>query len=173
MSTTIWTVGHSNVPFEALLDALRSADVRRVVDLRMYPRSRRNPQFNSDRLAASLAEAGIDYHHMQSLGGRRKSAEDSVNLGLRDEGFRGFADYMQTDEFDAALTELTEAANHASTAIMCAESLPWRCHRSLISDALTARGVQVLHIAGGGQREHSLTAVAKVDGEHVTYPTML
>jgi uncharacterized protein (DUF488 family) len=170
---TVWTVGHSNVPFEALLDALRSAEIRILFDVRMYPQSRRNPQFNRDRLSQSLAEAGIEYRHMPSLGGRRKPDEASINRGLRDEGFRGFADYMQTPDFDAALQKITEAADSTRVAIMCAESVPWRCHRSLISDALTARGVHVLHIIGAQQREHALTAAARVEGERVTYPALL
>jgi uncharacterized protein (DUF488 family) len=169
----IWTVGHSNVLFEALLDALRSADIRLLFDVRMYPMSRRHPQFNRERLSQSLAEAGIEYRHMPSLGGRRKPEVDSINLGLRDEGFRGFADYMQTSEFDEALRELTEAASKSRTAVMCAESVPWKCHRSLISDALTARGVTVEHIIGGQQREHGLTAAAHVEDERVTYPALL
>jgi uncharacterized protein (DUF488 family) len=170
---TLWTVGHSNVPFEALLDALRSADIRLLFDVRMYPQSRRHPQFNRDRLSRALAEAGIEYRHAPSLGGRRRPAEDSLNRGLRDEGFRGFADYMQTPDFDAALAEVIEAAADARTAIMCAESVPWRCHRSLISDALTARGSAVRHIIGAQQREHALTTAARVEGERVTYPALL
>ena len=170
---TIWTVGHSNLPFEALLDTLRAADIGLVCDVRMYPQSRRHPQFNRDRLSQALGEAGIEYRHMPSLGGRRKPDAASLNLGLRDEGFRGFADYMQTPEFDAALTELTQAAADARTAIMCAESLPWKCHRSLISDALAARGVSVQHLIGGQQKEHALTAAARVEGKRVTYPALL
>jgi uncharacterized protein (DUF488 family) len=170
---TIWTVGHSNVRFEVLLDALRSADIRLLFDVRMYPMSRRHPQFNRERLSQSLAEAGIEYRHLPSLGGRRKPEADSINLGLRDEGFRGFADYMQTPEFDEALEEVTETAKGARTVIMCAESVPWKCHRSLISDALTARGVAVRHIIGGQQREHGLTSAARVEDERVTYPALL
>jgi uncharacterized protein (DUF488 family) len=170
---TIWTVGHSNVPFEALLDALRSAEIRLLFDVRMYPMSRRHPQFNRERLSQSLAEAGIAYRHMPSLGGRRKPDAESTNLGLRDEGFRGFADYMQTLDFDQVLRELIEAASDARTAIMCAESLPWKCHRSLISDALTARGVTVRHIFGGQQKKHALTSAARVEGGQITYPALL
>jgi len=170
---TIWTVGHSNVPFEALLDALRSAEIGLVVDVRMFPQSRRHPQFNRDRLVVSLKDAGIEYRHMPSLGGRRTPDRDSVNLGLRDAGFRGFADYMQTLEFDEALKQLTEAAGAARTSIMCAEAVPWHCHRSLISDALTARGVDVLHLVGGKQREHTLIPAVRVEGQRVTYPALL
>jgi len=170
---TIWTVGHSNVPFEALLDALRSAHIRLLLDVRMYPQSRRHPQFNRDRLSRALGEAGIEYRHMPSLGGRRRPDPESLNLGLRDEGFRGFADYMQTPEFDASLAEVVQSADQERTAIMCAESLPWRCHRSLISDGLVARGVRVLHIIGGQPKEHTLTPAARVEGECVTYPALL
>ncbi len=161
------------MPFDALLDGLRSADIQLLFDVRIYPQSRRNPQFNHDRLAQALDEADIEYRHMASLGGRRRPVAESLNLGLRDEGFRGFADYMQTAEFDSALAGVLEAASTGRVAIMCAEAVPWRCHRSLISDALAARGVKVVHIIGGGQREHSLTLAARVEGERVTYPSLL
>jgi uncharacterized protein (DUF488 family) len=170
---TIWTVGHSNVSFEVLLNALRVVEIELVVDVRMFPQSRRHPQFNRDRLAASLREAGIEYQHMPSLGGRRTPLEDSTNLGLRDEGFRGFADFMQTPEFETALQDLYGAAEAARTAIMCAEAGPSHCHRSLISDALCARGISVWHLAGGEEFEHKLTPSARIDGESVTYPALL
>lgn len=170
---TIWTVGHSNVAVEVLLDALRGAGVQRLVDVRLYPQSRRNPQFNRDRLAASLAAAGIDYTHMPSLGGRRTPRPDSINLGLTDEGFRGFADFMATRQFETALRELVLGANEARTAIMCAESLPWRCHRSLISDALVARGLRVVHLFGGEEREHELNPLARLERRKVSYPALL
>jgi uncharacterized protein (DUF488 family) len=170
---TIWTVGHSNVPYDALQDALLSAEINVLFDVRMFPMSRRNPQFNRDRLTESLGRTGIEYRHVPSLGGRRKPVEDSLNLGLRDAGFRGFADYMQTPEFDEALSDLTGAAATHRVAIMCAESVPWRCHRSLISDALTAQGVTVLHIIGAQHREHTLTPAARHDGGRVTYPALL
>jgi uncharacterized protein (DUF488 family) len=170
---TSWTVGHSNVPFEVLLNALRAVEIELVVDVRMFPQSRRHPQFNRDRLAASLNEAGIEYRHMPSLGGRRTPREDSTNLGLRDEGFRGFADFMQTPAFEAALQDLLEAAEATRTAIMCAESLPWKCHRSLIADALSARGISVWHLTDGEEFEHRLTSAARITGERVTYPALL
>jgi uncharacterized protein (DUF488 family) len=170
---TIWTVGHSNVQAEVLLDALRSAGIQRLVDVRMFPQSRRHPQFNRDRLATTLVEAGIEYTHMPSLGGRRTPREDSANLGLKDEGFRGFADFMATPPFERALRELLSGAREGRTAIMCAESLPWRCHRSLIADALVARGLRVVHLIGGGEREHQLTSVARLEGRKVTYPALL
>jgi len=161
------------VKADVLLDALRSAGVQRLVDVRMVPQSRRNPQFNRDRLVATLRDAGIEYTHMPSLGGRRIPRDDSTNLGLKDEGFRGFADFMATRPFESALRELIAAANEGRTAIMCAESVPWHCHRSLISDALLARGLQVVHLFGGKTREHELTPGARVEGRLVTYPALL
>jgi uncharacterized protein (DUF488 family) len=166
-------VGHSNVSVDVLLDALRSADIQRVVDVRMFPQSRRHPHFNRDRLAATLLEAGIAYTHMPSLGGRRTPLEGSTNLGLKDEGFRGFADFMATPPFERALRELLTGAREGRTAIMCAESLPWRCHRSLIADALVARGLRIVHLVGGGEREHQLTAAARVEGRKVSYPPLI
>ena len=158
---------------DVLLDALRSAGVQRIVDVRMVPQSRRNPQFNRDRLATTLRGADIEYFHMPSLGGRRIPRDDSTNLGLKDEGFRGFADFMATRPFESALRELIAAANEGRTAIMCAESVPWHCHRSLIADALLARGLQVVHLFGGKTREHELTPGARVEGRLVTYPALL
>ena len=114
---TIWTIGHSNVPFEVLLDSLRAAGIERVVDVRRFPRSRRNPHFNSDALAVSLAQAGIDYEHCPLLGGRREPLERSPNAGLRDEGFRGFADYMSAGEFERALGELTGTSSRRRTTL--------------------------------------------------------
>jgi uncharacterized protein (DUF488 family) len=170
---TIWTVGHSNIKAEVLLDALRSAGIERLVDVRMVPQSRRNPQFNRERLGAILGDAGIEYTHMPSLGGRRTPREESTNLGLADEGFRGFADFMATPPFEEALRELLSQTDEGRTAIMCAESVPWRCHRSLISDALVVRGLRVLHLFGGKGREHELTPGAKVEGLLVRYPSLL
>jgi uncharacterized protein (DUF488 family) len=173
MLPTIWTIGHSILPVEALVDALLTAGVQSLVDVRRYPQSRRHPQFNRDRLSATLREAGIEYEHAEALGGRRSPVADSPNLGLRDAGFRGFADYMQTPEFAAALDALLEPAQTVRTAVMCAEALPWRCHRSLIADAILARGVRAVHLVGGGEREHELTTVARVEGQRVTYPALL
>ena len=172
-TTTIWTVGHSNVPVSQLIETLSKASIGLLVDIRRYPMSRRNPQFNSDALAASLREAGIDYRHAPELGGRRTPQPDSFNLGLRDAGFRGFADYMWTPEFDAALAPLLDEADAHPTAIMCAEALPWRCHRSLIADALVTRGVEVLHLVGGKQRPHTLSPYARVQDGRVAYPALL
>lgn len=169
----IWTVGHSNQPAAALLDMLTGAGIELLVDVRRYPMSRRNPQFNHDALAATLARDGIDYVQAPELGGRREPDADSANTGLRDAGFRGFADYMATSEFETAFAALIENAEQGRTAIMCAESLPWRCHRILISDALVATGMGVEHLVGSKTRTHSLTPLARVDDGRVTYPAML
>ena len=135
------------------------------------PKSRRVPQFNSDALAISLQGRGIDYVHLQNLGGLRHARKDSVNLGWRNASFRGYADYMATDEFRAGLDRLLQLAGEKRTAIMCAEAVPWKCHRSLIGDALLVRDVQVEDILSAtSPREHQLTSFAKVDGLHISYP---
>jgi uncharacterized protein (DUF488 family) len=170
---TVWTAGHSNVGVETLIDALKSAGIKVLCDIRRFPMSRRNPQFNRDALAASLAAAGIEYQHWPELGGRRTPAKDSLNLGLRDAGFRGFADYMWTQEFDAALDALIALAETRRVAVMCAEAVPWRCHRSLLSDALLARGVEVRHLIGGKERLHTLSPHARVQDGRVAYPALL
>jgi uncharacterized protein (DUF488 family) len=170
---TIWTAGHSNVPVDALLAALGSAGIEVVCDIRRFPMSRRNPQFNRDALDESLAGAGIEYQHWPSLGGRRSPAKDSINLGLRDAGFRGFADYMWTPEFAEALDALIALSEHKRIAVMCAEAVPWRCHRSLLADALTARGIEVRHLVGGKERPHALSPHARVQDGRVAYPALL
>ena len=126
-----------------------------------------------EALAKSLADIGIEYRHAPELGGRRKPNPDSTNLGLRDPGFRAYADYMETAEFEHAIAVLLDDASERRTAIMCAEALPWRCHRSLISDALVARGIEVTHLIGGEQRAHTLTAAARVEDGRVVYPALL
>jgi uncharacterized protein (DUF488 family) len=166
----VWTIGHSNHPVEALIATLISARIELLVDVRRYPGSSRNPQFNRDVLAATLARHRIEYIHAAGLGGRRQPLPESANTGLRNAGFRGFADYMTTMEFNAALDWLIETAGARRAVIMCAESLPWRCHRSLISDALMARGIEVEHLFGGNARMHRLTPAAKIEGGQVTYP---
>jgi len=170
---TVWTIGHSNMDIEVLIDVLKGASIEVLCDIRRFPMSRRNPQFNRDDLAASLAEAGIEYQHWPSLGGRRTPSKDSINLGLRDAGFRGFADYMWTPEFDEALAALLELAEGKRVAVMCAEAVPWRCHRSLLSDALLARGVEVRHVVGGKERLHTLAPYARVQDGRVAYPALL
>jgi uncharacterized protein (DUF488 family) len=150
---------------------LRVNDVQRLVDVRTVPGSRRNPQFASDALAASLKAAGINYSHMKALGGLRKPAPDSINAAWKNASFRGYADYMQTEEFGAAIEHLIELAREERTAIMCAEAVPWRCHRSLVADALVARGIPVEHIMSESRRDpHRMTALAKRTGLQVTYP---
>jgi hypothetical protein len=167
----VLTIGHSNRPLEMFFDLLRAHGVERVIDVRTIPRSRHNPQFNADALAASLERVGIGYTHLKALGGLRRPKMDSPNLGWHNASFRGFADYMQTADFDGALEGLLQIAARDRCAVMCAEAVPWRCHRSLISDALLAQGIAVEHIVGGKQRQtHRLTPFAQIQGERVTYP---
>jgi len=168
---TVLTIGHSNRPLEVFIELIEAHRVTRLVDVRTVPRSRHNPQFNADVLPRSLAERGIAHTPMRDLGGLRKPGPDSMNLGWRNESFRGYADYMQTADFDNALASLLALAQRDRVAIMCAESLPWRCHRSLIADALVARGVQVAHITNkAAAKPHVLTSFARVEGGRVTYP---
>ena len=168
---TIYTIGHSNRSIETFIDLLRENDVRLVADIRTIPKSRHNPQFGQDRLSVSLAEAGINYRHLAELGGLRKARPDSPNAAWRNTSFRGYADYMQTTGFTAALEGLIGLAQETPTTIMCAEAVPWRCHRSLVADALLVRDVDVIDIMGpGSTRPHKLTPFASVDGKVITYP---
>ncbi|MBZ5727700.1 MAG: DUF488 domain-containing protein [Acidobacteriia bacterium] len=165
------TIGHSNRPLGEFLEMLKGHGVELLADVRTVPRSRHNPQFNRETLPASVAEAGIAYVHLPGLGGLRHARRDSINTGWRNLSFRGFADYMQTAEFQESLAELARLEAGSRVAIMCAESLPWRCHRSLIADALLARGIPVWHIMSAGKRDlHRLTRFARVEGGKVTYP---
>jgi uncharacterized protein (DUF488 family) len=165
------TVGHSTRSIEEFIRLLQLHGVTTLVDIRTVPRSRHNPQFNSDALPQSLAGAGIRYIHMPALGGLRHARPDSINTGWRNASFRGYADYMQTPAFAAALDELTALGRTVPTAIMCAESVPWRCHRSLVADALAARGIPVEHIMSETSRKpHTLTRFARIEGARVTYP---
>jgi uncharacterized protein (DUF488 family) len=167
----VYTIGHSTRPLEEFVEALRSFMVERVADVRTVPRSRRNPQFEGAALARSLPGLGIEHLQLKSLGGLRHPRPDSPNSGWRNESFRGYADYMQPAEFAVALDELVELAAERRTAIMCAEAVPWRCHRSLIADALVARGVTVEHIMGVGvARPHVLNPMAVVANDTLTYP---
>lgn len=170
---TVWTVGHSTRPVSDFITLLQAQGIEQLVDVRTIPRSRHNPQFNQDQLPESLKEVGIDYLHIPGLGGLRHARRDSVNTAWRNASFRGFADYMQTSEFDVALKELIRLARHRRTAIMCAEAVPWRCHRSLIADALLVHGVHVKEIASEtNTRPHTLTAWSSVVGERITYPSV-
>jgi len=147
--------------------------VRQLVDVRTIPKSRRNPQFAREQLAVSLEHCGIRYAHLPGLGGLRHPRKDSINTGWKNANFRGYADYMQTDAFRESLTRLTDLAAAMPTAIMCAEAVPWQCHRSLIADALTARGIQVEHILSATSRKlHTYTPFARIEGESVTYPAL-
>ena len=170
-ATTLYTIGHSTHAIDEFLAMLRAYSIDALVDVRTVPGSRRNPQFAQDSLRASLAGAGIEYRHMASLGGLRRAAADSVNTGWRNASFRGYADHMQTPEFARAVDELVAIARSARAAIMCAEAVPWRCHRSLIGDAALARGLHVVDIMSAKQsKPHELTAFARVDGTRITYP---
>jgi uncharacterized protein (DUF488 family) len=171
MPPIVLTVGHSTRPIEDFLHLLDAHGVKRLVDVRTVPRSRYNPQFDKDSLPRALARAGIAYTHMPGLGGLRHARKDSINLGWRSAGFRGFADHMQTPEFEKALKRLLAMAEDQRVAIMCAEAVPWRCHRSLIADALLVRGVRVEEISSLTRTQpHKLTPFAHVFGTEVTYP---
>ncbi len=170
-SLTIFTIGHSTHSGEKFVDILAAHGIRLVADVRTIPKSRRNPQFNSDVLEKILKSSGISYSHMAGLGGLRHAKKDSVNTAWVNDSFRGFADYMQTEEFADALQKLISIAEGQKTAIMCAEAVPWRCHRSLIGDALLARGIAVMDIMSStSAKEHRLTAFAEVNGKTITYP---
>jgi uncharacterized protein (DUF488 family) len=170
----VLTVGHSTRPIEQFVGLLQAHGVERVVDVRTVPKSRRNPQFGQDLLPGSLKSAGIGYTHMPSLGGLRRARPDSPNAGWRNASFRGYADYMQTPQFAQAVEEVIELAHKERVALMCAEAVPWRCHRSLIADALLVRGVSSEDIASATRRSpHKLTAFARVRGTQITYPALL
>jgi len=168
---TIFTIGHSTRPIDQFIHLLQAHGIERLIDVRTVPKSRHNPQFGSDQLAASLDRAGVGYAHMPALGGLRHPRPDSPNNGWRNESFRGYADHMQTAEFEQALAQCIERANHERIALMCAEAVPWRCHRSLIADALIARGIDAREIVSPSvARAHKLTPFARVEGTKVTYP---
>jgi uncharacterized protein (DUF488 family) len=171
LSTVIFTIGHSTRSLDELVELLRAHSVERLVDVRTMPRSRHNPQFNRETLSKALHNRRISYRHMKSLGGLRRARPDSTNTGWRNASFRGYADYMQTPAFAEALERLIELAEQKPTAIMCAEAVPWRCHRSLIADALTARGYEVRDIMSvSSAKRHALTPLAQVHNQRVTYP---
>lgn len=166
------TIGHSTRSLEELLELLRSFRVTRLIDVRSAPGSRRHPHFGKDPLAHALAGAGIAYVHAKDLGGRRSSVPGSPHVGWRNESFRGYADHMDTPVFRQALDEVIAFAAAETIALMCAEAVPWRCHRQLIADALVARGIEVTHILGPGRSQpHRLTPFARLDGTRVVYDT--
>jgi uncharacterized protein (DUF488 family) len=165
------TIGHSTRPIVEFIDILQAHGVELLGDVRTVPKSRHNPQFNRETLPASLAAAGIDYRHLPGLGGLRHPRKDSTNTGWRNHSFRGYADYMQTAQFRDSVEELIRLGRQKRTAIMCAEALPWRCHRSLVADALNVRGVPVVEILSETSwRMHELTPFARIDGGKITYP---
>ncbi len=169
--TPVFTIGHSTRTIEEFVAILKSYGAEKVVDIRTVPKSRHNPQFNMDTLASHLRRKGIGYFHMTGLGGLRHPVNDSVNTGWRNSSFRGFADYMQTEEFEENLEKLIEMTERKRVSIMCAEAVPWRCHRSLVGDALTIRGFEVIHIMSAtSSRVHALTPFARVRGKEITYP---
>jgi uncharacterized protein (DUF488 family) len=167
----ILSIGHSTHPLEAFIQLLKAHGVTKVADVRSVPRSRHNPQFNRETLPEALEAAGIGYVHLPGLGGLRHARPDSPNRGWRNASFRGYADYMQTPEFAANLEALIRLAREDRLVLMCAEAVPWRCHRSLIADALSLRGLTVEHIMGlQGRQPHRLTGFARVEGLELTYP---
>jgi uncharacterized protein (DUF488 family) len=168
---TVLTIGHSTRTIEEFLLILQAHGVHRLIDVRTIPKSRRVPQFNSGALAASLREQGIEYGHLPTLGGLRQPKKNSINTAWRNASFRGYADYMVTEEFREGLKRLLELARAKRTAIICAEAVPWRCHRSLIGDALLARGLHVEDIISAtSARPHEMTSFAKVGGLDIVYP---
>jgi uncharacterized protein (DUF488 family) len=167
----VFTLGHSTLPIEHLIALLRAYGIERLADIRTVPRSRHNPQFNETTLANTLTAEGIEYVPMQTLGGLRQPRKDSPNTGWRNASFRGYADYMQTEQFRDALETLIQMSRQKRVAIMCAEAVPWRCHRSLVVDALNARAVPVVEILSErSYRAHKLTPFARVEGMRITYP---
>ncbi len=173
-SPLVFTIGHSTRPLDEFIDLLKTHGIRMVIDVRTIPRSRHNPQFNLEALPESLKSARIGYTHMSGLGGLRHTRRDSPNMGWLNSSFRGFADYMQTEEFERNLEKLITLVRRKRCCLMCAEAVPWRCHRSLVADALQARGVSVGHITGRNQpRPHKLTPFARVEGTRITYPAQI
>ncbi|MBU6432217.1 MAG: DUF488 domain-containing protein [Nitrospirae bacterium] len=171
MSLSLWTLGHSTRPIDEFIGLLRAYQIGLLVDVRTVPRSRYNPQFNRDTLAQSLRDVGLRYRHLPELGGLRKPKNNSLNDGWRNASFRGFADYMQTEEFHRAIEALIALGSQDKTTVMCAEAVPWRCHRSLIADALVSRGWEVRHIMSPEKATlHALTSFAHLEKGTLTYP---
>lgn len=171
MRPRIFTIGHSTHPIGEFIEILQAHGIRRIVDVRTIAKSRHNPQFNEPELAASLEEHGIVYQRMESLGGLRHSKKDTINGAWENKSFRGYADYMQTPEFTAGIDELMSLGEKLPSAIMCAEAVPWRCHRSMVGDALVVRDVDVQDVmTRTSAKPHKLTSFAKVAGTRITYP---
>jgi uncharacterized protein (DUF488 family) len=167
---SIWTLGHSNLPIESFLERLECYEIAAIADVRRFPGSRRQSQYSKDVFPSSLAEHGITYRWFEALGGRRRPSPGSSNTAWRNTSFRGYADYMGTEEFQRALEQLLEFAREQRTALLCAEVLWWRCHRALIADVLRLRGVQVIHVLDLGKTvEHPFTSPARVVEGQLTY----
>lgn len=170
----VWTIGHSTRAQEDFLSLLRTHGIAAVADVRRFPASRRHPHFNRDAMAAWLDAGGVRYRHFEALGGRRRAAADSKNTALRHPSFRGYADYMATAPFQLALDALVAWADEQHTAVMCAEAVWWQCHRSLLSDALVARGREVRHILDLSiARPHRINELAQIEAGQVRYPGLL
>jgi uncharacterized protein (DUF488 family) len=170
VKTVVFTIGHSTRPIEDFLSLLRREGIRALIDVRAFPMSRRHPQFNRESLSATLAANNVAYAHAPSLGGRRRLRSNSRNVGWRNESFRAYADHMATDEFREAIENVMSTGSDVPTTVMCAEALPWRCHRWLVADALLARGCEVRHVLDAATEPHMLTAFARVANGEVTYP---
>ena len=171
MSQVLWTIGHSTRPVNEFLSLLKAHGIQRLVDVRTIPRSRHNPQYNTNTLSQSLRDDGLEYGHMPQLGGLRKPKKGSINTGWRNASFRGYADYMRSEAFREALGELMADSQGLRTAIMCAEAVPWRCHRSLIADVLVTKDWEVRHIMSEAKADqHRLTSFAKVENGQLHYP---
>ena len=165
------TIGHSTRTLETFVHILRTFEVKQIVDVRTVPRSRHNPQFNRETLPDGLKPAGMEYLHLPGLGGLRHPRPGTENVGWRNASFKGFADYMETSDFENHLGKLVELAQQKRTVLMCAEALPWRCHRSLIADALEVRGIKVDHILSSTHlQSHRMTPFAQVRGTRLVYP---
>lgn len=171
MTSRLYTLGHSTRTLEEFIQLLRAYQITHLVDVRTIPRSRHNPQFNKDTLPGELEKVGVKYTHLPELGGLRKPQPDSPNTAWRNQSFQAFADYLSTQSFKEGLDHLIQLVGQDTLAIMCAEAVPWRCHRSLIADALVVRGLEVEHILSpSSSQPHKLTEFAKVEGTKITYP---
>ncbi|MGH7895906.1 MAG: DUF488 family protein [Candidatus Binatia bacterium] len=168
-AVTVYTLGHSTLPIDVFLRLLHEHGIRGLADVRRFPASRRHPHFSGEALSATLAQGGIAYEWLPALGGRRAARPDSPHTGWRVEPFRGYADHLETPEFASGIARLVDFAGARTTAIMCAEAVPWRCHRQILSDALVVRGVAVRHIYSGNVAPHRTTSFARLDGERLVY----
>jgi uncharacterized protein (DUF488 family) len=171
---SLWTIGHSILSIDDFIERLRSFEIEVLIDVRSFPGSRRYPHFNQENLGRSLSDAGIRYEHLRELGGRRRARPDSLNVAWRNESFRGYADYMETDEFRKGIERLLTIAREGRAAIMCSEAVWWRCHRSMISDYLKAKGIDVIHIMASAKSEpHPFTSAARIVGGELSYRGVL